>query len=209
MVSSDRAHRCPVGDCTARVSREQLICPRHWQLVPPKLTGAASRVARWPRSRHSRAPRRRPGVYRRRPLGLSAGLRSEPPAHGPSFPGRLSAPKRHQRRELGRGRRVPARPRDALPPAQTRSQNAPLPALRRDPRTRAIEPFWPILPRGHAIARSSPSAMHAPSRPLRPCRFRPAPQRRPATSQAAASRLRPMTACSITCTGYRPGLEAP
>ncbi len=40
MVSGDRTHRCPVGDCTARVPREQLMCPTHWQLVPPKLKRA-------------------------------------------------------------------------------------------------------------------------------------------------------------------------
>ena len=36
-MGSEGVHRCPVGDCTARVPRERLMCARHWQLVPPKL----------------------------------------------------------------------------------------------------------------------------------------------------------------------------
>ena len=74
-------HRCPVGDCTARVPREQLMCPPHWQLVPPKLKRALrASVAGRPGRRHPRAPRRRPCVHRRRALGLPARLRSEPPS---------------------------------------------------------------------------------------------------------------------------------
>ena len=30
-------HRCPVGDCPAAVHPEQLMCPRHWRLVPAPL----------------------------------------------------------------------------------------------------------------------------------------------------------------------------
>jgi hypothetical protein len=36
-MASEGVHRCPVGDCTARVPRERLMCARHWQLVPAKL----------------------------------------------------------------------------------------------------------------------------------------------------------------------------
>jgi len=36
-MTSEGAHRCPVGDCTTRVPRERLMCARHWQLVPDKL----------------------------------------------------------------------------------------------------------------------------------------------------------------------------
>ena len=39
-------HRCPIGDCTAQVPRQQLMCPRHWQLVPPKLRRAVRRAWR-------------------------------------------------------------------------------------------------------------------------------------------------------------------
>ena len=37
-------HRCPIGDCPARVPHEQLMCPRHWQLVPPSLKRALYRT---------------------------------------------------------------------------------------------------------------------------------------------------------------------
>ena len=30
-------HRCPVGDCTAQVPRERLMCAAHWRLVPARL----------------------------------------------------------------------------------------------------------------------------------------------------------------------------
>ena len=46
MARGDRMHRCPIGDCTAQVSRERLMCPRHWQLVPAKLKRALRRVWR-------------------------------------------------------------------------------------------------------------------------------------------------------------------
>ena len=36
-MTSEGVHRCPVGDCTARIPRERLMCARHWQLVPAKL----------------------------------------------------------------------------------------------------------------------------------------------------------------------------
>ena len=46
MARGDRMHRCPIGDCTVQVSRELLMCPRHWQLVPAKLKRALRRVWR-------------------------------------------------------------------------------------------------------------------------------------------------------------------
>ena len=36
-MASEGVHRCPVGDCTARVPPERLMCARHWQLVPARL----------------------------------------------------------------------------------------------------------------------------------------------------------------------------
>ena len=33
-------HGCPVGDCTAQVPRELLMCLTHWHLVPAKLKRA-------------------------------------------------------------------------------------------------------------------------------------------------------------------------
>ena len=39
-MGSEAVHRCPVGDCTARIPRERLMCETHWQLVPAKLKRA-------------------------------------------------------------------------------------------------------------------------------------------------------------------------
>ena len=39
-------HRCPVGDCPAAVHPEQLMCPRHWRLVPSPLKRALDRACR-------------------------------------------------------------------------------------------------------------------------------------------------------------------
>ena len=57
MVGSDRTHRCPVGDCTARVPCEQLMCPTHWQLVPPKLKRALRQAWRGGQGAGTRAHR--------------------------------------------------------------------------------------------------------------------------------------------------------
>ena len=67
MVRGDRMHRCPIGDCTVRVPRERLMCPRHWQLVPAKLKRALRRA--WGNGagrRQPRAPRGGPRVHPRR-----------------------------------------------------------------------------------------------------------------------------------------------
>ena len=40
MVGRDGMHRCPIGDCTAQVPRERLMCPRHWYQVPKPLRRA-------------------------------------------------------------------------------------------------------------------------------------------------------------------------
>ena len=37
-------HSCTVGDCRTQVPREQLMCPRHWSLVPPSLKRALYRA---------------------------------------------------------------------------------------------------------------------------------------------------------------------
>ena len=39
-MGSEAPHRCPVGDCTARIPRERLMCETHWQLVPGRLKRA-------------------------------------------------------------------------------------------------------------------------------------------------------------------------
>ena len=39
-MGSEAVHRCPVGDCTARIPRERLMCETHWQLVPARLKRA-------------------------------------------------------------------------------------------------------------------------------------------------------------------------
>ena len=57
MMSGDGMHRCPVGDCTARVPREQLMCPPHWQLVPPKLKRALRQAWRGGQGAGTRAHR--------------------------------------------------------------------------------------------------------------------------------------------------------
>ncbi|MGH2857318.1 MAG: hypothetical protein ACRDMJ_07510 [Solirubrobacteraceae bacterium] len=53
-------NRCPVGDCPARLACEQLMCSRHWQLVPGSLKRALrrARTAAGPGSReHQQAIR--------------------------------------------------------------------------------------------------------------------------------------------------------
>jgi hypothetical protein len=40
----ESTHRCPVGDCPAQVPRQQLMCPRHWRLMPGSLKRALYRA---------------------------------------------------------------------------------------------------------------------------------------------------------------------
>ena len=125
-------HRCPIGDCPARVPHEQLMCPRHWRLVPPSLKRALYRA--WQRGAGAGSREHQQAIARLHRGGarrLPARLGPEPAADGPHVPRRLPPPQRDQRRELGRGRRLQSDPRDALPPAQARPANTTLPALRR------------------------------------------------------------------------------
>ena len=57
MASGDRIHGCPVADCNARVPRELLICPTHWQLVPAKLKRALRQARRGGQGAGTRAYR--------------------------------------------------------------------------------------------------------------------------------------------------------
>jgi hypothetical protein len=45
-MGSEAFHRCPVGDCPARIPRERLMCETHWQLVPTKRKRALRRAWR-------------------------------------------------------------------------------------------------------------------------------------------------------------------
>jgi hypothetical protein len=56
-MTSEGVHRCPVGDCTARVPRERLMCARHWQLVPAKLKRTLRQAWRSGRGAGTRAHR--------------------------------------------------------------------------------------------------------------------------------------------------------
>jgi hypothetical protein len=42
-------HRCPVGDCKRRVPAHQLMCARHWRLVPRDIQRVVYRA--WRRGR--------------------------------------------------------------------------------------------------------------------------------------------------------------
>jgi hypothetical protein len=56
-MGGEGVHRCPVGDCTARVPRERLMCARHWQLVPAKLKRTLRQAWRSGRGAGTRAHR--------------------------------------------------------------------------------------------------------------------------------------------------------
>ena len=56
-MGGEGVHRCPVGDCTARVPRERLMCARHWQLVPAKLKRTRRQAWRSGRGAGTRAHR--------------------------------------------------------------------------------------------------------------------------------------------------------
>jgi hypothetical protein len=56
-MGSEGVHRCPVGDCTARVPRERLMCATHWQLVPAKLKRALCQAWRGGHGAGTRAHR--------------------------------------------------------------------------------------------------------------------------------------------------------
>ena len=56
-MGGEGVHRCPVGDCTARVPRERLMCARHWQLVPAKLKRTLRQAWRGGRGAGTRAHR--------------------------------------------------------------------------------------------------------------------------------------------------------
>ena len=184
-------HRCPVGDCPAGVHPDQLMCPRHWRLVPSPLRRALHRAwqggAGAGSAEHQQAMR---ACIEAAQASCEPGRDQHAAADGPPVPRRLPTPEPHQRRELGRGGRHPLDPGDALPPAQARPTHTTLPAVRSRPRQ--LTP-WPGDESGRpprtGEARSAPPGTYTPGAPPtnRSCQARPVATRGRAAQREESS----------------------
>jgi hypothetical protein len=103
------------------------------------------RLARRRRRRHPPAPASDARVHPSGHIRLPAGSEPAAAANGAHVPCRLPAPQPDRRRDLGRGRRIAAYRHDALPPAQARPANPPLPTLRRNPQSMTAAPPSPAV----------------------------------------------------------------